>query len=278
MWGKDNIIGRHKYNNMATRARMKVCLAILLMGMSGQLVAQHPAKSVTVEQKIVSVAIDRPGDLYVTLQNGKLVRVDSEGNVLQLTDGSRTPTLFDPRDGSRLFAYYREEQRFVYFSTSREMSSHAVDSAFAITPWLVCPSGDYNVWIADAADNTIRKINNTTARIDAEIQFGHDITAIRYMREYQGFLFVLHPSRGIVVYSGMGKELRTIGKGTIPYFNFLGEELYYPDPGQQLVFFNLFSTEVRQTKLPRAAAFSLVTDTRIFAANGNRVEIFEAPR
>lgn len=242
------------------------------------LAAQPPTKTLSLELDVISVAIDRPGDLYVTVANGKLFRIDSDGNISPLTEVTQLPSLFDPRDGSRLFSYYRDKQRFAYFSMTREMSSHAVDSAFAIEPWLVCPSGDYNVWIADASDNTIRKINNTTARIDAEVHFGSNVSAIRFMREYQGFLFVLHPGRGIVVFSGMGKELRTIGTGAITYFNFLGEELYYPENNQQLTFFSLFSGETRTLKLPRKASFSLVTDTRVYAVNGRTVQIFEAPR
>jgi hypothetical protein len=242
------------------------------------LAAQRSAKTVLLEQEVTSVAIDRPGDLYVSLVNGKLLRIDSDGNISPLPEAVSPPALFDPRDGSRLFGYYREEQRFSYFSISREMSSHEVDSAFAIQPWLVCPSGDYNVWIADAADNVIRKINNSTARIDAEVHFGSNVSVIRFMREYQGFLFVLHPSRGIVVFSSMGKELRTIGSGGITYFNFLGEELYYPDSNERLTFLNLFNTETRTLKLPRKASFSLITDTRVYSVNGRSVEIFEAPR
>jgi hypothetical protein len=240
--------------------------------------AQRSIKSVQLEDRIVAVAIDRPGDLYATLESGKVFRVDAEGNVSPLAALPQSPTLFDPRDGSRLFAYYRANQRFAYVSMSREMSSHEVDSAFAISPWLVCPSGDHNVWIADAADNTIRKINNTTSRIDAEIRFSGDVSIIRYMREYQGFLFVLHPARGIIVYSAMGKELRTIGTGGVVYFNFLGEELYYPDTAGHLVLFNLFSTETRTMKLPRAAAFSLLTDTRLYSIQNSGVEIYQVPR
>jgi len=109
------------------------------------------------------------------------------------------------------------------------------------------------------------------------VEFRSDVSAIAFMREYQGFLFVLHPTRGIVVFSGMGKELRTIGKGKTGWFNFLGEELYYPEDGQ-LTFFNLFNTETRTMKLPKKAALSLVTDTRVYSVNNGTVEIFATPR
>lgn len=242
---------------------------------------QPRAKAITLDQEVTTVAIDRPGDLYASQGNGKVVRIDSDGSVSSIDHLVRAPTLFDPRDGSRLFAYYRDEQRYAYLSMTREMSSHAVDSAFAIQPWLVCPSGDYNVWIADAADNTIRKINNITARIDAEIKFSSIVSDITYMREYQGFLFVLQPSRGIVIYSGMGRELRTLGNASdakkLLWFNFLGEELYYPD-NDRLVFFNLFTTETHTVKRSPSAAFTLLTDTRRYTVTGRRIEVVEAPR
>lgn len=256
----------------------RIIILLMAVGVASPLMAQRPTRTVQLEDKVVAVAIDRPGDLYTSLQNGKLFRVDSDGNVEQLSGLTRPPTLFDPRDGSRLFAYYRDDQRFVYFSMSRELSNNEVDSAFAITPWMVSPSGDYNVWIADAADNVIRKVNNTTSRIDAEIAFTYGVSEMRYMREYQGFLFVLHPARGIVIYSSMGRELRTLGTGATPYFNFLGEELYYPGEPGQLIFFNLFSTETRTVTLPRKAMFSLLTDTRVFSVNQDKVEIFQALR
>ena len=261
-----------------TRFLQIVVLALIGLAVALPAWAQRPAKSIQLDDEVTGVAIDRPGDLYASLRNGKMFRVDADGNILQLPTIKGTPTLFDPRDGSRLFAYYREEQRYGYLSSSRELSSFQVDSAFAINPWLVCPSGDYNVWIADAADNVIRKVNSATSRIDAEIRFTSGVSDIIYMREYQGFLFVLHPSRGIVIFSGMGKELRTIGSGSIRYFNFLGEELYFPEGPEQLTFFNLFNAESRSLKLARQAPFSLLTDTRLFSINKNTVEIFQSPR
>lgn len=257
--------------------KAKVLLFVLFIQIATPLTGQHRIKSVALEQEVIRVAVDRPGDLYVTLRNGKLMRVDADGAVTPVSPVTKAPTLFDPRDGSRLFAYNREEQSYAFFSMTLSMTAQPVDSAFAIEPWLACASGDHNLWIADAADNTIRKINMSSSAIVAEINFGNNVDTIPFMREYQGFLFVLHPARGIIVFSGMGRELRTIGKPGIPYFNFLGEELYYPD-SDQLVFFNLFNTETRTLKPPRKANFTVITDARLFSVSGNNVEIFSTPR
>lgn len=259
---------------MIPKLRCSIAVALCMLLSEGAM-CQQPVRSVTLDSEITSVAIDRPGELYVVLRDGRVQRLDIDGKVHPLTEMRRNPTLFDPRDGSRLFAYYRDGQRHALFSPSREISSQAVDSAFAIDPWLVCPSGDYNLWIADAADGAIRKINTATSRVDAEIRFPYDVSAIRYMREYQGFLFVLHAARGIIVFSAMGRELRTLGTGAITYFNFLGEELYYPN-GTELHFFNLFNAGTRIMKTPGQASFTLVTDVRIYQAGGKTVKIFDA--
>lgn len=246
-------------------------LCLIVLGAFGA-AAQSPIKTITLDEDIIDVAVDRPGDLYITLRPGKIIRIDADGNSTPLAVITNLPSLFDPRDGARLFAYYRNGQRYMYFSISREMSTHALDSAFAIEPWLVCPSGDHNIWIADAADNTLRKVNLNTAHIDAEIPCKGNVSAIRYMREYQGFLFVLQQG-SIEVYSGMGKMLRTIGNGTVSWFNFLGEELYYRE-NDQLVFFNLFTAETRRQKLPQQTPFSIVTDTRTYSIGGRKIEIY----
>ena len=49
------------------------------------------------------------------------------------------------------------------------------------------------------------------------------------MREYQGFLFLLHQEKGILIFNKMGKWIKTIERPQLKYFNFLGEELYYPE-------------------------------------------------
>ena len=237
--------------------------------------AQRTLNVVKLDSEPVAVSIDRPGDLYLVLRDGRVVRVDAEGATQPIDAANPSPTLFDPRDGARLFAYYRASQQYSYFGASADVQWHPVDSAFAIEPWLVCPSGDYNLWIADRADNTLRKVSTATARIDAEIPFADNIELIRSMREYQGFLFVHHKTRGLLVYSAMGRLLRTFGDGTIPYFNFLGEELYYPQ-SDKLTFINLFNLEKRTVASPRPTSMVLFTDARQYIVGGNVVEIMAA--
>jgi hypothetical protein len=72
----------------------------------------------------------------------------------------------------------------------------------------------------------------------------------------------------------MGKFIRTLPVAAAPYFNFLGEELYYRN-GSELTFFDLYSTETRTMKLPVACTYALLTDERLFCFLGKTIQIFE---
>jgi hypothetical protein len=94
------------------------------------------------------------------------------------------------------------------------------------------------------------------------------------MREYQGFLFILHRVKGIGIFNSMGKHLKTLSGRDIPYFNFLGEEIYYP-LNQQLHFYDLFDASVHLQNLPAETRFVLLSDERVFSVYPNNLEVAE---
>src|SRR5690606_15035640 len=108
------------------------------------------------------------------------------------------PTVFDPRDGARIFAYHRETQRYKFFTPSFEtLSAFEVDPSFAIQPWLICTSGENKLWILDAADNTLKKVNARSSEVEVEVVVDSTsigkVTQFTTMREYQAFVFLLNP-------------------------------------------------------------------------------------
>ena len=241
--------------------------------------AQKKVSSRTVNESIRYATVDRPGDLYIVTASGQIQRFDKDGNVASIYKNNPTPTLFDPRDGARLFAYFRTDQHFAFLDPSFEITrSQKLDPAAAIDPWLMCVSGDYNFWILDAADLSLKKINASagTVTVDAKISElpGDSISSYVYLREYQGFVFLHHVKRGVMVFSSMGKPLKTIGQPEITHFNFLGEEFYYHS-GNAVHFFNLFTAETRQIPLAQTGSFVLLTDERLFIINDKSIDFFE---
>ncbi len=254
---------------------------IVLMFSFLSAVAQKKIKTVTVSDEIAFATVDRPGDLYVVTKNGQIQKFDVDGKLLSIYRNDPTPTLFDPRDGSRLFMYFRHDQHYAFLNPSFEVTaSYKLDPAFAIKPWLTCISGDHNLWIVDGEDTSIKKIDINTSAVSVEQKIGNgvdDISTILFIREYQGFLFLLHQEKGIMIFNGIGKLLKTIEIEGLSYFNFIGEELYYSEDNS-IKFFNLFTTEIRVIKANQPGDFILFTDERMFSIKDATIDFFELKR
>src|SRR6185436_12722640 len=94
---------------------------IYLLFISTTSFAQTKIKTLELSDTINTANIDRAGDLYVITRNSQFQKFDLNGSLVLLMKNDHTPTLFDPRDGSRLFAYYRNNQRYDYMSPSFEI-------------------------------------------------------------------------------------------------------------------------------------------------------------
>jgi len=254
-------------------------LALVLI--TGAVFGQQAKKIKTVEvsDTIVAAAIDRPGDLYITTRSGHSQRFDKDGKLLNLYRKEPAPTSFDPRDGARLFAFYRPTASYELFNTGFDVvGAYKIDSAFSLEPWLACTSGDYGLWVLDAQDWNLKKVNVPTGIVPVEVPLpatiGRHKTDFIAMREYQGFVFILHKKEGIHIFSSMGKHLRTLHASGLTYFNFIGEELYYLQ-GNKLKFFDLFNADSRELTLPAPASIALLTDERLFLINYTAITIYK---
>jgi hypothetical protein len=236
-------------------------------------------KTVDVSDTITFASIDRPGDIYLTTVSGHLQHFTKEGKLQNLYRKGPSLTSFDPRDGSRLFAYYRDQAQYDLLNPAFDVvASYKIDSAFALEPWQVCASGDHFVWVLDVSGWSLKKIDIRSGAVPVEVPItvksGKNKTDIIHMREYQNFVFLLDKKEGILIYNSMGKLIRTIPVTNIRYFNFLGEELYYLK-GDKLIFFDLFTAENREMKLPAPAEFALLSDERLYLVRKTGVELFE---
>lgn len=234
-------------------------------------------KTLEVSDTIRYAAVDRPGELYIVTTSGQLQKFDTDGKLVALHKNKPVPTLFDPRDGSRLFAFFRETRQYHFLNPSFEaVQAFSIDSSFATEPWLACVSGDRNIWLFDVADWTLKKINTTTGALSVEETVetkSRQKSNYTFLREYQGFVFLLDVSEGILIFNSVGKHIRTIEVKNLSYFNFLGEELYYLQENT-LRFFDLFTTETREQKLAAPGNFALITDERFFLIRKNVIEIY----
>jgi len=250
---------------------------LLMIGHSVTTLGQNKIVTRFVNDEVIYAAVDRPGELYIMTANGQIQKFNIDGNLVSVFKNNPGPTLFDPRDGARLFAYYRNDQHYVMMNPSFDVTaSYKLDSAFVADPWLICTSGDHNLWAIDVSDASLKKLNVAVSSIDVDVkldsEYAHNLEALTFMREYQGFLFLLDREKGILIFNSIGKLVRVIEQPRLPFFNFLGEELYYPRDGK-IRFFNLFTAETRDMNgMP--GQFMLITDERIFSVNGKQIDFF----
>jgi hypothetical protein len=241
--------------------------------------AQKKIKTLDIGDTIVFATVDRVGELYVVSKQGQIQKFDTQGTLLAVCKNGPGPTLFEARDGSRLFAFFKEERAIQIFNPSFEVvSSFKIDSAFINDPWLACTSGDHNFWVIDAADRTLKKINPRTGSVEVDVklpeQLSDDIKAISSMREYQGFVFILDIKTGVHILNGMGNWLKSMPGSNLSYFNFIGEELYYPSQ-QKLNYLNLFTAEKREVPLKVPFEIALITDERLYTIKHKTIVFFE---
>ncbi len=248
---------------------------LILYGWKFQAFSQQAAIQIPFTSEVIGAYVDRPGDLYILLDTRRLIKYSKEGKLLHEFKLTDIPTVFEPRDGSRTFAYYRTRNLAGFIHFGMEPTTR-LNEEYAVEPMLVCSAGDQGIWILDRADYSLKRVNLARSKVDVEFPLPMDIHGnIVSMREYQGYLFLLYGQTRILIFSGMGKLLRSITGHDIRFFNFIGEELYYTDNGV-LHFYDLFDSTQRQEPAEAGSRFVLLTDEARFAVYPDKAMIFRA--
>ncbi len=254
------------------RTAFAILLSLAMLGVD----AQTPV-TVTLHEDILWAGIDRPGDLFVLLSGGAVVKYDKTGKKVGEHRFDHPPTLIDPLDGAQSFYYQRKGHHYGTLSYDFEsVTDKVLEPAFAINPWLVCPALK-ELWILDSADFSIKKTTSTSSAISLETTLKHlpdkRMTDYVSLREYQNYVFLLDQSAGVHMFNPIGKFVRTFGEKGMNYFNFLGEEMYFISGGQ-LVFIDLYTSERRTESLPATKArFALINDDRMYLVGDRKIEI-----
>lgn len=232
--------------------------------------------SVKHKKPVEQAFVDRAGDLYLQVNSGEFLKYDTNGILIATFNPDYPITVFEPRDGARLFTWSRSGNWFSY-AYFGSVNKQILGEEFAINPWLVVSSGDANIWILDSSDRSLKRINTTEHLVEVEVNLPNNLNTPEsdfiLMREYQGFLFLLNRQTGIHVFNNMGKQLKVFPGKNISYFNFLGEELYYPIE-DKIQFYDLFDGTIHMEVKDPNTKIELITDSRIFKIFPDRLEIF----
>lgn len=241
---------------------------LILVLLSTVAFGQKKVASANVPNSISFAAVDRPGDLYVIMNNGEALKFDKNARQTGQRKFKAVPTIFDPKDGTRAFAYHRNTQTLESIAPDLSYADTSpLHPEFAISAWLVCPSKN-ELWILDSADLTLKKTKEKGNAIAYETSYGRTAS---YMREYLNFLFVA--DHGIHILNNLGKEISKIDVN-VDDFSFLGEEIYFIQ-GNSLQLIDLYTSEKRSIDLPHPAKFAFLTDDRMILVSDKSIDFFE---
>lgn len=228
-------------------------------------------------QNATNAYVDRPGDLYIRVSPTKILKFDTLGKAAGELMFEHSATVFDPRDGARMFAYIADSKKASFFS-SETKKEILIEEHYAIEPLLVTSAGDHQLWIVDKSDWSVKRIDPRTASVVSEMEIDQKQFAnaphFTAIREYQSFLFLIEKNTGILIFNNLGKQVKKIALTDIEYLNFLGEELYYKK-GDTLFFYNLFDGTTREQKTDASALYILLTDARQYIVRKNRIDVLK---
>lgn len=239
-------------------------------------VAQIPLSGVEV------ASVDRLGNFYFVLANGKMQQYDTNGSLLNETENTILPlTLLEPWNPLKVFLYSSKKNEYTYLDHHLEIiEKKKLDPSLSITPQLVCPDIDANkVWILDAADFSLKKVNLKTNQIELDTPIPDEWTGnsqFVFMREYQNRIFLLDKNKGILMLNNLGKEITSINVKGLSFFNFLGQELCYR-AGNEMMLLDLLTGETRVlTELTDTGTilFTIVTDERLIIGKNDKVVFY----
>lgn len=252
-------------------------LALLLFATTTGWTQPQLLRTLELPQAPSHVFIDRAGDVYIQFANGKIEKRGNDLRELGNTTPNPTLTSFDPTNAMRLLGFDRGTKTVTWFYPDLSVyEQFGLDPAFAIEPWWLCTSGERDFWVADAADQSLKKIRAADQIVNREFKLPDVVPSLKEMtgvREYQNFVFLAHPKKGIFVLNSFGKLLRAIPVSGLQEVQFLGEELFYIRDNQ-LVLFDLFSAETRTLDLPGRAETVLLSDERMFLLSGSTLKVF----
>ncbi|MBX7127498.1 MAG: hypothetical protein K1X47_17510 [Cyclobacteriaceae bacterium] len=232
-------------------------------------------------QGVTRVSVDRLGNFYFVLGDGAIVKYDPDGKELaRYTASQTTPlTLLEAWNPLRVFAYYRDRQE--YRTLDRFLTEQAVaplDPAFAIDPYLMCPSIDNNGWILDTSDLSLKKVNLSGAIVMLDFMLKlsgvPESPEFVHMREYQNMVFLLDRKSGLYVLNNIGKQIDFIEAVGVNAFAFSGEDLYYQE-GDRLRFIDLYTKETHEVQLEGIPLFTLATDERLVVVREKEAVFYE---
>ncbi|MCS6967535.1 MAG: hypothetical protein RMJ44_03850 [Cytophagales bacterium] len=196
----------------------------------------------------VALSADAYGNLYVGDKQGNIHAYDSLGNYRLTYSPTEVAqvSLLDARATVRIFAFYRELQRFDLlnrFLTPIETYRFQLPEIGFVR--MATLAADNSLWIYDDSNFSLKKFdkkfNYVLLQTDLSLIFSGAYLDIVQMLEYQNQLFLLASNFGILRFDNIGNFINRIPTHT-PCFALGGDAIFFYDAGN-VIKQNLYTGE-----------------------------------
>lgn len=188
------------------------------------------------KEGITDAVYDQQGNLYLSTQEGSIVKYDSSFHELISYAAEKvTPiTNIDVSNRFKIFGFYKNDQSYVLLDQSlRKLNESTFDPRIIGNGEAACFASNEMIWIFDELDFSLKKLNPSLNQIVINIRLplvlGTDNYAIIQLEEHQNRLYINNSEDGIYVFDGFGNFLKKLNISTNHLFKIFREKLYYID-------------------------------------------------
>lgn len=236
------------------------------------------------EMQPVFGVTDNQRNFYVVDNRNTLFKIDSLGNELfRYHRQSGAVTNVDATNPFKLLLYYPSSQTIVITDNTLSLASTIELQPLGLTQVTsVCRSSDDNIWLFDASDFRLRKVDNSgnVVREGSDLLqqtgFAPDVS---FMLEHEQKVYLCDSVRGILVADLYGNYEKTIPIKGLKRFQFVNNQLaYFID--SKLWFYDLRTAQSDSLSINGVEPFhqAVCNKDRLLTLGQNRLSLYRVAK
>lgn len=227
------------------------------------------------------ITSDNLSNLYVVTANNSLVKYDSTGKQLFTYNTLKYGQLkfVDATNPMKLLLYYPDFTTLVLLdNTMSELSTMNLKQAGIIQPLSVCLSMDNNIWIYDAQEFKLKKLDqnlNVLAEGSDLLATAHELAEPDMLLERDNFIFLNDPAKGIFVFDNYGAYSHLLPIKGLKDLQVFNKKIYYLKENS-IQSYDLQTLQTKTISLPGSSQVlqSRIERDRLFLLKEKKVTLY----
>jgi hypothetical protein len=198
---------------------------------------------------ITDAEFDRFGNLYLSTEQGTIVKYDSSCNKVHSWSSAKVlpVTSIDAGHNFRIFGFYKNGQFCLLLDRNFRLLNEMDIGRWAGNGTATAYGSDHSIWLFDESELSLKKVDPILNQILLSVRLPlitrTDNLSIIQIEEYQNRIYVNNMEEGLYVFDILGNLLLQPGITTRYFFKFYRDELFFIDKGM-LKSLHIYSQEV----------------------------------